>query len=533
MKASFKSQLNALTEVIPHFDAKSVKSKLELLKELSKSKLPLDDQLIKYYHALVFQMAYPVNASHKDMAYSELTRINSFLKKQSKGLNKFINTGLPYTKIHSNFSHHLVRWLIHEDFDVVLEDYDKKAETLVQFLEFTLPDLERELALIAENNQELIDLLGLKPKSLLDFLLSEFLRLERMPRLKDYLFDSLELKFTITIANPDQAIAHNRLGVDTYYYQSEANNSFKFDQILEDALPEPEFLSLDLKLQISRIAKLKLFYLQRETEPSTYMDQESIRYYQLEKGISVALFTMNYDRQLPIESYVGYTLYKNGYPVAYGGAWIFGRRAMFGINIFEWFRGAESGLILAQLLRVYRQVFQIDYFEVEPYQYGLDNPEGIESGAFWFYYKFGFRPVDSQIEKLAAAEYAKILKSKTYRSSKNTLSKFTESNIALNLGKKIPPELWQIREKVTAFINKNYEGNRYKAERFCIQAFLHKTGFRKPATPEFRFVLADVALMFEAMNWNEPDKVYHLKEMILKKPKDLYRYQEELLKLLS
>lgn len=533
MKASFKSQLNALSAVIPHFDAKSVNSKLELLKELSKAKLPLDDQLIKYYHALVFQMAYPVHSNHKDLVYSELNRINAFLKKQTKGLHKFINTGLPYTKIHSNFSHHLVRWLIHEDFDVILEQYEKKAETLVQFLEFTLPDLERELTLLAENNEELIELLGLKPKSVLEFLLSEFLRLERMPRLKDYLFDSLELKFTITLTQPELAMANNKLPVDAYYYQSEEGNTYKFNQILEELLPEPEFLSQDLKLQISRIAKLKLVYLQRETEPTTYMDLDSIRYYPLEKGISVALFTMNYDRQLPIESYVGYTLYKNGYPLAYGGAWIFGRRALFGINIFEWFRGAESGLILAQLLRVYRQVFHIDYFEVEPYQYGLDNPEGIESGAFWFYYKFGFKPVDAQIEKLAAAEHAKILKSKSYRSSKTILNKFTESNIALNLGKKIPPELWQIREKVTAFINKNYEGNRYKAERFCIQAFLHKTGFRKPTTPEYRPVLADVALLFETMNWNDPDKVYHLKEMILKKPKDLYRYQEELLKLLS
>lgn len=115
---------------------------------------------------------------------------------------------------------------------------------------------------------------------------------------------------------------------------------------------------------------------------------------------------------MPLESYVGYTLFKNEFPVAYGGAWVFGERADFGINIFDAFRGGESGYMFCQLLRVFRQVFQINYFLVEAFQYGLDNPEGIDSAAFWFYYRYGFKPLNKEINMIANIEYKKYLHQK-------------------------------------------------------------------------------------------------------------------------
>ena len=42
-------------------------------------------------------------------------------------------------------------------------------------------------------------------------------------------------------------------------------------------------------------------------------------------------------------------------------------------------------------------------FVVKPYQFGKGNPEGLKSGAFWFYYRLGFRPVRDDIREQAAA----------------------------------------------------------------------------------------------------------------------------------
>jgi hypothetical protein len=50
---------------------------------------------------------------------------------------------------------------------------------------------------------------------------------------------------------------------------------------------------------------------------------------------------------------------------------------------------------------------------VYPYQLGHDNEEAIESGAFWFYRKLGFRPGRADLERLAEREEAKSLPTQT------------------------------------------------------------------------------------------------------------------------
>jgi hypothetical protein len=234
-----------------------------------------------------------------------------------------------------------------------------------------------------------------------------------------------------------------------------------------------------------------------------------------------------------LESYAGYTLFKNGYPAAYGGAWVHGRKALFGINIFEQFRGGESGFLFIQLLRVYRQAFGVDYFEVEPYQYGLDNPEGIESGAFWFYYRYGFRPLDKQLNKIAEDEYSKIKSKKGYRTAAKTLVRFTESNIALNLGTKVPEGVHELRERITKYIASNYNSNRTEAVSDSLSWFRDKANFIRMCSKYEEAVLRDIALMAKTLNVQSEAKFELLKEMIPAKPTDMYTFQELLVEFLE
>jgi hypothetical protein len=263
------------------------------------------------------------------------------------------------------------------------------------------------------------------------------------------------------------------------------------------------------------------------------MDINSLRYYLLERGIAIAIYGMTPDRQLPLESYVGYTLFKNGFPAAYGGGWVFGQRSLFGINIADSFRGGESGYIMCQLLRVYRQVFGVDYFEVEPYQYGYDNSEGIKSGAFWFYYRYGFRLLDRKLRRLAEQENKKINAGKNYRTPEKTLLKFTESNMALNLGNEIPLQVSKVTEKTTMLFKSKYKNDRVKAEEEIVRKFISRAGETEIDNKFEEQVLREVALFSEVMNIHDPDKIALLRQMIKTKPYDLYLYQELLLKLLS
>ena len=301
------------------------------------------------------------------------------------------------------------------------------------------------------------------------------------------------------------------------------------DELLQKALPMLKKPDLMYKRTCIKVIKNSMALTARETDPVTYMDENSFRIYELERGISVAIYGMIPERQLPYESYVGFTLFKNGFPCSYGGAWVFGQRARFGMNILESFRGGESGYVMCQLLRVYKQVFSISCFEIEPYQYGLDNPDGIKSGAFWFYYRFGFRPLDKVLRKLAETEQHKIKTRKNYRSSEKILLQFTESNLELNTGNANLPQVTDIIEKIKKLITHTYKNNAALAETEAIESFLQQTSFALPKKETERKILTEFALWAKAMNMDNREKLRLLAEAVRLKANNLYRYQKQLI----
>ncbi len=94
-----------------------------------------------------------------------------------------------------------------------------------------------------------------------------------------------------------------------------------------------------------------------------------------------------------------------------------------GFNIYYTFREGESAWIYARLLRLFRQLMPVTCFSVDPYQVGHLNDEAIESGAFWFYRKLGFRPVEPEAVRLLAIEEKKIAKDPQYRTPPARLRK--------------------------------------------------------------------------------------------------------------
>ena len=56
-----------------------------------------------------------------------------------------------------------------------------------------------------------------------------------------------------------------------------------------------------------------------------------------------------------------------------------------------------------------------------PYQLGHHNEEAIESGAFWFYRKLGFRPGRADLLKLVEREEKRIAGDPQYKTPPRTL----------------------------------------------------------------------------------------------------------------
>ncbi len=534
MRKNFRKQLYTLAECAYHMDEESMASKLNCLQKIIKTPLPKSSILIQYFETLLFLQAYPSNPSELALVYKEMQRLTSFLKKNQKEFSVWLqNTGLPYCVIVTQFSHDAVRWLLtHPDCKTEIDSFGDVKTNLCEMLNITLPSTEKHIAETGMVPEELMDTLLVSKKDRLTFIVNEFSRLEQQPQVKDTLFDQVELYVSVSTMGPGVNKASNQLPVHELFYHDELNKRFDHELILNTSLPTPQALNKAQRDHAIQVVKNTMMLTARETDPTTYMQSESFRIYMLERGISIAIYGMEASRQLPLESYVGYTVFKNGLPVSYGGSWIFRERANFGINIFEPFRKGESGYIMAQLLRVYKNVFGITYFEVEPYQYGLNNPEEIESGAFWFYYKHGFRPVDRSLNALAAKEAKQIKNKKGYRTSHKTLVQFTESNLCLKLGRKVPASVPSITTKITRMIQCSFKGNRILAESTCIAEFKNKTGLKRVTASEIH-ALSEMALWAKAMNVADKTRLTMMTKLVATKSKDLYVYQQVLLKFLA
>ena len=77
-------------------------------------------------------------------------------------------------------------------------------------------------------------------------------------------------------------------------------------------------------------------------------------------------------------------------------------------------------------------VLDLTCVSVYPYQIGLDNEEAIESGAFWFYRKLGFRPGRPELLRIAEREERKIA-AMPLRTSARTLRRLATGHLFLEL----------------------------------------------------------------------------------------------------
>ena len=129
-------------------------------------------------------------------------------------------------------------------------------------------------------------------------------------------------------------------------------------------------------------------------------------------------------RQLLRASY-GFVTLRSGVPIGYGQMDALFRSADVSFNSFGTFRGAETAWIFVRLLAASRALLGVCAFTLDGYQLGHNNDEAIVSGAWWFYYKLGFRPRDRAIQKLADAEIVRTRANPAHRSSMATLRRLS------------------------------------------------------------------------------------------------------------
>lgn len=469
--------------------AKDSKSQLKCLLTCGQLKVHSPSILKKYHDALLFVCAYPFSSSANSTASTELKKLADTCQKHQhnrKWQQDLSGTGIPHSEIYCQFSLHIVNWMFEKFPGKVkpaeIDDNEKVFQAICQAV---LPGTE--FYLINEGEKSTRKRLSLLSgqyfnQDAIKWLSKLFNQQSFELVLKDYLYDSMKIFVSWSLADDLWNRSFLRWACSDLFVHKKIVRKVDVASLIRKPLRKENYLSKNDKEYLVSVMRASLAFYMRETDPVTYANPDETFLFDMGEGLKIALTGMKKEHRLSIESYIGFMAFKNGVPVAYGGGWIFGFRCKIGVNVYDPFRGGESEKLFCQVMRLYFQRFGVRKFVVKPYQFGKGNIDGLKSGAFWFYYKLGFRSVNNNIRSVASNEWKKITADKGYRTPLSQLKKFSESNITWQpvRGNIVDVEAELISMKVTQMIIKEFQGDRQKAISVCMRFMTSKTGFSGP-----------------------------------------------------
>lgn len=403
------------------------------LDSLKKQKLPAAESLIQIHEALLFLRAYPPSAKVLKQVEAMLrtfARRVLQLREADADLSPLDEpevSGIAGTSVTSNFSYALVRWLVTKypkqlsiDWDW-FEDEEQFGATARRFL----PLLEEDTMVEAHvPYRDWLDAARGRRNELV-WLIEQFDSLKLPEKTRAELYESLKLHVTWKLGPGASRTAMRLPGRKTFFHDQPLIK--RREVSLTDELNAPP-----LPIQkLSRSAGEKILDMARETSAVRYRelhgfthgDAGSVLKADLGRATEAFVLGVPPAQRLPLRAYHAALIFKNGVPVAYFEGLSFFERMESGFNLYYTFRDGETAWLYARILRLMRQLLGVTVFAIDPYQVGHENEEGIDSGAFWFYRKLGFRPVRPEIRKLMKSEEAKMAKNRRYRTSARTLRK--------------------------------------------------------------------------------------------------------------
>ena len=464
--------VNDLRALALRFGGEHLERKVRALAAVATCELTDAAALVAYHDCLLCLLAYPETRALRDKARTELNRVavaarGIFAAGRARERARLANSGIACTDVTINFGWDIARWLVARFPNrAEIDSFGEHGAAPQAVLGEALAPMEFELAASAATPLEFITEASAGSRGTrLAWLTRAFERLPCSDALRGQLFDSLQ---PFIVIRPGRSMLSRTcvrgLPAPTFFHRDGLQRQIDLPALLDLPLPAPRRLAAAGRQHVVDAGRAMLAALGRETDAIALACPEEVRHYELGRGLAIALYPMRPERRSPLDSHIGMMLFKNGVPVGYGGGWPLLGTCKIGVNVFAPFRGGESALLFAQVLRVYRQCFAVGRFVAEPSQFGGTNKEGLQSGAFWFYYRLGFRPIDPPAARRAALAWARIEADPRHRTPIAELRRFTGSDIELVLDDVPHCEPGHLSEIVTRWIGRRFGGDRTAAE---------------------------------------------------------------------
>ncbi|MGA9476009.1 MAG: hypothetical protein WBV36_26315 [Terriglobales bacterium] len=474
---SLDRQLSGLEAARDQFGPRHAARILRLLRALEAARFPDPSSLIRFHEALLFLRAFPQNAA---VLRTTERILNSFHKRvealrqrgaDMRAFDTFEFSGIAGTMMEDTLSFDVARWLVRrmpDRVEIAWDNYEPGRELGTTGPRF-MPLLEDDAYVEADTPWRQWLEAGARKEGRRRFvsghrfsdaasgarstapsgagdvpawLLSRFEHLALADPQKAELYESLRIPLRWALGNSPLSRTRNRKPVRKIFYHDALLISRSQVSLADElARRPPSFKGLSQREGNAIVEMIREVMLvrYRELYGTTLADSRSVVKAEMGRGVTIYLWSLPPERRLPLRAYVAGMTLKNGVPINYIEAIGLCEWMEVGFNTFYTFRGGEAGWIYSQVLRALCAHMGTTVVSVYPYQIGHDNEEAIESGAFWFYRKLGFRPGRTDLLNLVRREEEKIAADaraetgKSYRTSGRTLRRLAAGHIFYDL----------------------------------------------------------------------------------------------------
>ena len=426
---------------------------VKLLKSLDAGRFPDPASLIRFHEALLFLRAFPQSPAVVRITERILNRFHmkvEALRKSGADMSAFDPlevSGIAGTEMEDTLSFDVASWLIQRmpgKVEIAWENYEPGRELGATGPRF-IPLLEDDAYVEADTPwRRWLETAGgrvrrrtsTSPAWLPAWLIERFEKFPLPVQQKTELYESLRVPLRWNLGNLTASRTRNWKPVRTVFYHDApliSRSEVSLARELAKRPPTLTKLSRRQGEQVMDMIREVMLVRYRELYGTTLGDPASVVRADLGRGVSIFLWNLPPARRLPLRAYVaGFTL-KNGVPINYIESIALFEWMEVGFNTFYTFRGGEAGWVYAQALRCLCHLMGTTCISVYPYQLGHDNEEAIESGAFWFYRKLGFRPGRPDLQRLVQREERRIAADPKYRTPPRTLRRLAAGHVFYEL----------------------------------------------------------------------------------------------------
>jgi hypothetical protein len=417
---------------------------VELLSALGKRKFSDTASLIRFHEALLFLRAFPQGPEvvrQSERLLRGFSKRVEQLEKAGADMDDFDPlevSGIAGTVMQDTLSFDVVRWLVDRvaDVDIVWDDYSEERAMAAVWPQL-IPLLEEDGNVEANVPWQrwLRTAAGSKKRNL-QWMVRRFAQLPVTDTEKSLLYDSLRLPLRWRLDNQRFSRTLNWRPVRRVFFHREpliTRAEVSLARELAQAPPVLRRLSARQGEAVMNMIREVMLVRYRELWGTTLGDPRSVVRADVGRGVSIYLWNLCPARRLPLRAYVAGFSLKNGVPINYVEAIGLCEWMEVGFNTFYTFRGGEVAWIYAQALRCLVALTRATCISMYPYQLGDGNEEAIESGAFWFYRKLGFRPGRKDLLKLVEREEQRIARDPKYRTSPRTLRRLAAGHVFYEL----------------------------------------------------------------------------------------------------